>query len=560
MMTARCFSMCALAFALAACSSSGSGSSTPPDRGPSAAELTDYVPGPMAMRRLTADQFVSTIRALFGDDLEVFPPTEVDTRVAGLLSLGANAASITPAGFERYEASARQVAEAVFSPERRAQVLSCAPESPNFADDACAEELVDSLAPLVLRRALRPGEASAYVALARSTTQELGDFYKGLESILSSWLLSPDFLFIQERAYADDPESGAAGLRLTGETLASRLSYFLWNAGPDVELLDAAWSGELDTEEGYRSQLDRLLDDPVRLENGLRALFLDLYDLDALDRAEKDADRFPEFTLDVVADAKEQTLRTIVEHLLVDRSDYRDLFTTRKTFMSRSLGPIYGVAVAEDWEPYEFPEGGPRAGVLSHVSFLALQARTSRSSPVLRGKFVLDSLLCTPIPPPPATVNSEAIAPENGLGPTARDRLAIHRADPNCAVCHDSIDPIGLPFENFDAIGRFRTQENGVEIETYGEISGVEYDDITGLYPTLRETPRLTMCMVRQLFMHAVGRLPGAEEDEVLDALEADFASENYDFIQLMRSIALTHGFRATSGPREAEETEGEGS
>jgi hypothetical protein len=556
-MPARILVLCACTLALAACSSSTSDTSDPVE--PRASDLDDYTPGPMAMRRLTADQFVSSIHALFGDDLEVFPPTEVDTRVAGLLSLGANAASITPAGFERYEASARQVATDVFSPERRAQVLSCGPASPTGADDACVEEVVNSLAALVLRRALRPGEASAYVALARSTTQELGDFYKGLEAILSSWLLSPDFLFIQERAHTVDPEASSAGRRLTGETLASRLSYFLWNAGPDAELLDAAWSGELDTDEGYRTQLDRLLADSERLEMGVRALFSDLYDLDALDRAQKDPERFPEFTLDVIADAKEQTLRTIVEHLLVERADYRDLFTTRKTFMTRSLGPIYGVAVAEDWEPHEFAAGGPRAGILSHVSFLALQARTSRSSPVLRGKFVLDSLLCTPIPPPPATVNSEAIAPENGLGPTARDRLGVHRADPNCAVCHDSIDPIGLPFENFDAIGRFRTQENGVDIETYGEIAGVSYDDITGLYPTLRDTPRLTTCMVRQLFMHAVGRLPGAEEEEVLGALSTDFESDSYDFVELMRNVALTHGFRATSGPREADETDGEG-
>ncbi|TFH31840.1 MAG: DUF1588 domain-containing protein [Myxococcales bacterium] len=556
-MPVRILVLCAWTLTLAACSSSTSSTSEIAE--PRASELDDYTPGPMAMRRLTADQFVSSIHALFGDDLAVFPPTEVDTRVSGLLSLGANAASITPAGFERYEASARQVATDVFSPERRARVLSCGPDAPASVDDACAEELVNALAPLVLRRALRPGEASAYAALARSTTQELGDFYKGLEAILSSWLLSPDFLFIQERAHPVDPEASSAGLMLTGDTLASRLSYFLWNTGPDAELLDAAWSGELDTAEGYRTQLDRLLADSGRLEMGVRALFSDLYDLDALDHAQKDPERFPEFTLDVVADAKEQTLRTIVEHLLVERADYRDLFTTRKTFMTRSLGPIYGVAVAEDWEPYEFAAGGPRAGILSHVSFLALQARTSRSSPVLRGKFVLDSLLCTPIPPPPATVNSEAIAPENGLGPTARDRLAVHRADPNCAVCHDAIDPIGLPFENFDAIGRFRTQEDGIDIETYGEISGVAYDDITGLYPTLHDTPRLTTCMVRQLFMHAVGRLPGSEEDEVLGALETDFATDSYDFVELMRNVALTHGFRATSGPREADETEGEG-
>lgn len=532
-----------------ACSSSGSSSGGPDS---TAADLEDYIPGPTAMRRLTREQYVSTIHSLFGADLEVFPPTEVDTRVEGLLSLGANAATITPAGFERYESSARQVANSALSLDRRERLLGCTPDSAMGPDDACATEFVVGVAPLVLRRALREGEAEAYVALARATSQDLGDFYRGLESVLASWLLSADFLFIQERSHP--PDSTTAGRRLTADTLASRLSYFLWNSGPDAELLEAALAGELDTDDGYRAQLERLLSNSERLEEGVRALFGDLYELDALDTASKDTSSFPQFTLGVIADAKEQTLRTIVDHLLVRRADYRDLFTTRETFMTKDLGPIYGVPVTEDWERYTFPEGGVRAGILSHVSFLALQARSARSSPVLRGKFVLDSLLCTPIPPPPATVNFEALAPENGLGDTARERLAVHRADPNCAVCHDLMDPIGLALENFDAIGQFRTEENGVTIETFGQIDDVEYGNVTGFYPTLRNAPRLTTCMVLKLYMYAVGRLASINENEVLAALGADFDNGGYDFVRLMENIALTHGFRATSGPREAEE------
>jgi len=537
--------------ALVACSTSEP--IEPSGNRPSAAELDDYLPGPTAMRRLTRDQYIATIHALFGDDVDVFPPTEVDTRVQGLLSLGANAATITPAGFERYEASAGQVALLALSPERRGRLLGCSPDSPSAPDDACAREFVAGVAPSVLRRALRDGEAEAYVALAREATLELGDFYRGLESVLSSWLLSADFLFIQERSLPEDPDASFVGRRLTGETIASRLSFFLWNSGPDFELLDAAIAGELDDEEAYRAQLDRLLADE-RLERGVRAFFSDLYELDALDTAPKDTTAFPQYTMGAVEDAKEQTLRTIVDHLLSRRSDYRDLFTTRRTFMTKNLGPIYGVPVAEDWEPYVFPAGGPRAGILSHVSFLALHARSARSSPVLRGEFVLDSLLCKPIPPPPAEVNFEALAPENGLGDTARERLAVHRADPNCAVCHDQMDPIGLAFENFDAIGQFRTEENGVPIETYGEIGAVQYDDVTGLYPTLRDTPELSSCIVFRLYSHAIGRVPTIDENEVLEALQNDFANDGHDFVGLMRNIALTHGFRATSGPREVAE------
>lgn len=521
------------------------------DRG--ALEVNDFEPGPMAMRRLTRGQYISTVKALFGNTLTVLPPTEVDIRVEGLLTVGASTASITPAGMERYEASARQIAGEVLSPERRERVLDCAPEDVAAPDDECARRFIEGTAPGVLRRALRDGEADVYVGVARTATETVGDFYRGLEAVLSGWLLSPDFLFIQERAHPRDAERDEYGARLTGVTLASRLSYFLWSQGPDGELLEAALNGELDTDEGYEAQVERLLADEGRLKVGVRALFIDLYDMEKLARAEKDPVAYPQFTNNVLEDAREQTLRTIIDHLVTRRADYRDLFTTRETFITRALGPLYNLPVAEDWQPTTFTENGPRAGILSHVSFLALQARSTRSSPVLRGNFVLEALLCTTIPPPPADVNFEAIAPESGSGATARDRLAVHRADPACAGCHDLIDPIGLAFENFDAVGQFRTEENGQTIETHGDLFGEPFVDVRGFYATLRDSPLLTPCIVRQLYSHAVGRPTVDEERPLLQALNRDFAQDDHDFVALMRTIALTHGFRATSGPREAD-------
>jgi len=515
-------------------------------------ELTGYVPGPMAMRRLTRGQYVESVRAIFGDDVEVLVPSEVDLPVEGLDSVGGSSTSVTPAGLERYELAARLIAAHVLSPERRAQWLTCEPEYDDGPDDSCAESFVKALAPRVLRRDLHEGEQAVYVGLARAATEALGGFYVGLEAVLSAWLLTPDFLFIQERAQPEEVEG--FGQRLTGETLASRLSYFLWNQGPDSALLEAAIQGELETEAGYLAQVERLLDDEDLLTAGVRALFNDLYHLDDLASVTKDTSAFPQFTNKVLADAKEQTLRTIVDHLLVQRADYRGLFTTRKTFMTRNLGPIYQVPVAEDWEVYEFPEGSARAGILSHVSFLALHARTSRSSPVLRGEFILDKILCSKIPPPPADVNFDTLTPGDPSAPTARERLAAHRIEPSCAGCHDLIDPIGLALENFDAIGQFRTHEGGAEIETYGQLEGISYDDVGGFYSALHEAPRVTKCMVKKLYMHAVGRTTVTAERDVLTALTDEFALEGYDFVSLMKNIALTHGFRATSGPKEVSE------
>ena len=522
----------------------------PPDDRPSI-EVRDFVPGPIAMRRLTRSQYISSIRGIFGDDLEVLPPTEVDIRIEGLLTVGAGTASVTPAGIERYEAAARQVALDVLGAERREQVLRCTPADPDAPDDDCARTFITEIAPLVLRRRLRDGEAEAYVAAARGVTETLGDFHRGLQAVLSAWLLTPDFLFIQARAESDAGDADA-GRKLTGLTMASRLSYFLWNRGPDAALLAAALDGTLDTEDGYEAQLDRLLADEDKLAAGMRALFTDLYELDELEHVEKDLAAFPLFTSRAIEDAREQTLRTIVDHLLIERLDYRDLFTTRKTFMTRNLGPIYNVPAAEEWAPFTFPENSARGGILSHASFLALQARASRSSPVLRGVFVLDNLLCAPIPPPPADVNFEAIAPESGSGATARERLAVHRADPACAGCHDAIDPIGLALENFDAVGQFRVMENDAIIDSAGDLFGTPFGDVRGFYRALRDSPLLTRCIVDKLFMHAVGREGVSTETPLLRAIERDFADNGHDFVVLLKTIALTHSFRATSGPRAA--------
>ena len=319
-----------------------------------------------------------------------------------------------------------------------------------------------------------------------------------------------------------------------------------------------AADGSLLDDEVYRAQIERLIGDEERLEAGVRALFVDLLELDDLSRTSKDSAAFPAYTATAIEDAYEQTMRTIVDHLLVQRADYRDLFTTRRTFMTRSLGPIYDVPVATDWEAFEFPEGSPRAGIQSHMSILALNAHESRSSPVLRGLFVLDKLLCVTIPPPPADISFDGFAPSDTNAPTARERLASHREDPACAGCHDMIDPIGLALENFDAVGQFRTHERGGVIRSDGEIFGAEYDDVRGFHQTLRDSPLLTRCAVHKLLMHGVGRQTVWDERALIDALEGDFERDGYDFVSLMRHIALSHAFRATSGPAELDEGDDE--
>lgn len=542
------------------------GSSAPP---PSTAAEEDFEPGAVSMRRLTSRQYESTLRALFeaAEGIEFLPSAELEVREFWLRSVNAGSANVTGSGMVRFEKNGRDVARFVLEEGRREAFVSCAPADAGAPDDACTQLFIESLGPKVLRRGLREGELEANLALARDAASIGGDFYVGLEAVLTTWLMSADFLFIQEQV--GDEIGEGRGAWLTPASLASRLSYFLWNQGPDDELLETVLDGSLADASVFEAQLERMLLDERRLEHGVRAFFGDLYGLEEIrEGVQKDPLLFPAFSTTAAEDAAEQTLRTIVDHVVVKRADYRDLFTTRDTFLSRALGPIYGAPVPAEWDPYTFPEDSPRLGILTHVSFLALHAHSNRSSPVKRGYVALKAVLCQEVGSPPADVSLDGDAPEqDGAAPTARERLSIHVGDPSCASCHSLIDPLGLALENFDAVGKYRETENSVLIDPSGTLNSVEFETVQEFSAALREDPRVTDCIVRKTYSHAVGRvvsetesepLAEAESDEdepgsFIDSIHEDFVDSGYDFVGLMRIIALSHGFRATSGEREVE-------
>ncbi len=199
-------------------------------------------------------------------------------------------------------------------------------------------------------------------------------------------------------------------------------------------------------------------------------------------------------------------MRTIVDLVLTQHGDYRDLFTTRKTFLTPLLGSVYRVPVAQStgtWERYEFAAGDPRAGIQSEASFVALHSHEGLSSPTLRGKALRELLLCEPIPAPPGNVNF-AVAQDthNPNFKTMRDRLTAHRTDPTCAGCHKLMDPIGLALESFDSDAGYRTSENGVLIDTSGELDGVEFSDLPpGSAARYTTIPRLGARLARRLLL-----------------------------------------------------------
>jgi hypothetical protein len=219
-----------------------------------------------------------------------------------------------------------------------------------------------------------------------------------------------------------------------------------------------------------------------RLEDGVRALFDDMFEFENFGVLSKDGTIYPNFTGETAVDAREQTLRTVVDQLIVRHGDYRDLFTTRETFMSQSLAPIYKVAAqGPGWMPYEFPADSPYAGLVSQISFQALHSHPGRSSATLRGKAMREVFLCQVVPRPPANIDFSKVQNPDGNVKTARERIAFHLQNPSCAGCHRIMDPSGLPMESFDGAGAFRHQENGVDIDTSGNLDGVEFHDVVGL-------------------------------------------------------------------------------
>jgi hypothetical protein len=284
-----------------------------------------------------------------------------------------------------------------------------------------------------------------------------------------------------------------------------------------------------------------------RLEAGMRGFFDDMLVFENFETLAKDPVTFPSFTNKVSLDAREQTLRTLVNHVVHEDADYRDIFTTRKTFLSNDLGAIYGVQIndPEGWMAYDFPQGDPRAGVLTQVSFLALYAQPGRTSPTRRGKAIREIFLCQKVPNPPANVDfSKLNSPDPSLK-TARDRLEAHRSNPVCAGCHKITDPIGLGLENFDGSGAYRATENNTRIDPSGFVDAVNFADAAGLAKALHDNPRTSICLTQRMLSYALGRPLDSKDDDWTKSANDDFAQHGYRAKHLIQSIALSDAFYA---------------
>lgn len=489
-------------------------------------------------RLLTQTEYNNTVADLVGD--ETRPLDRSPSSVHGGFDNEAIGVSVSPALMERYVVLASEIAEGVVAGDPSG-VVPCDLVS---GDRACAERLVQDLGPRAYRRPLEAGEAEALLALYDVAAAD-GGFRAGVTTVIEAVLASPDFLYHVE--VGEPGAEDAAITPLTGYEVASRLSYFLWNTMPDEALFDAAAAGELQTKEGILAHAERLLDDP-RARRAIRNMHAQWLELDHLEEAMKDAALFPEWTPELARDLREETL-AFLDELVFEDGTVDGIFLSPFSMMNDRVAAFYGLPAPGTGDAFTrvSVDAEQRAGVLTQASFLAANAKTTRTSPIHRGAFVRRRILCQTLPSPPPGI---PMLPDEVEGETERARLARHREDPTCAGCHQLMDPIGFTFEHYDAAGRWtNVGGDGNPVDASGEIvssrdSDGPVDGALELSQQLAESQEVRECVTEQWFRYALARSPTSADGCSVREVLANGEATGWRLRDLIVAITQTDAFR----------------
>jgi len=426
------------------------------------------------------------------------------------------------------------------TPSRR-RIFTCMPETAPD-ETACAEQIISTLARRAYRRPVTESDLGLLMDAYERGRDSRG-FEAGIQNAVRVVLASPAFLFRDE----PDPESVAPGsnYELGDWALASRLSFFLWSSIPDDELLAVAEQGRLHEPAEYARQIERMLRDPKAeaLVENFAGQWLFLRNVQS---ARPDINTFPDFD-----DNLRQSMRRETELLFADivarDASVLDLINADYTFLNERLAAHYGVPgiYGSHFRRVEV-EDESRRGILGHGSILTVTSNPNRTSPVLRGKWILENVLGTPAPTPPPNVPA---LQENEAGQPARsvrERLAEHRENPVCAACHDVMDPIGLGLESFDAIGRWREREPGGLVDASGQmVDGTQFNGPAELREILMRKPeQFVGVIVEKMFVYALGRGLEPYDMPTVRAVVAQAAQEDYRFSAIVEGVANSVPFR----------------
>jgi hypothetical protein len=433
-----------------------------------------------------------------------------------------------------------QAAAAGDTPSRR-KVFSCRPADP-AENETCANTIISNLMRRGCRRSITQEDLRRPLAIYRQAAETEG-FEAGIEAALSYILISPEFLFRVER----DPSHAEPGTvyPISDFELASRLSFFLWSSIPDQELLNLAEQGRLSDSAELRRQTQRMLEDDrsAAMVENFAAQWLQLRKLDAV---QPDARLFPDFD-DNLRRAFRRETELFFESVIREDRSVLDLLRADYTFLNERLAKHYDIphVYGSQFRRVMLDPDSKRGGLLRHGSILSVTSYATRTSPVIRGTWVLENLIGTPPPPPPPNVPALT---DNHVSArlSVRERLARHRADPACASCHRLIDPVGFSLENFDAIGRWRAFEDGRPVDAVGGLPGdTQSVGVAGLEAGLISHPEMFVgTMVEKLMTYAFGR--GIEHDDApaIRKILRNAKPDNYRFASLIHGIVASDAFQ----------------
>lgn len=409
------------------------------------------------------------------------------------------------------------------------------------AAPGAAREVLARFLPRAFRRPVTREEIAKYVALHDMVRKSGDSFEEGLAVALQAVLVSPDFLYRIER----DPPADKPEAPITEHELATRLSYFLWSSTPDDELLEAATRGTLRQPAVLEKQIRRMLQSPkaAALAKNFAGQWLQTR---AMESVTPDFTMFPEFDAYLRMSMQRET-ELFFEHIVREDRSILDFLDANYSFLNERLAGFYGVPGVKGTEFRKVDlTGTPRAGVLTHASVLTVSSYATRTSPVLRGKWILDNILNDPPPPPPANVPALEETIKGKPDAALRDQLELHRKAPACAGCHVRMDPLGVGLENFNAIGAWRTQDGKLPVDASGKLpDGRSFNGPAELRAVLRSDSKLfAACLAEKMLVYALGRGLEAHDRPTLKELTARLEKNDYRFSALVLEIVNSLPFQ----------------
>jgi hypothetical protein len=417
--------------------------------------------------------------------------------------------------------------------------------TPGLPPREAAREIVTRFATRAFRRPAKPDEVERCLALYDAAEKKGQRFELRVRAALYRVLVSPHFLF---RVELDPPGAAPGTTYAIGEyELASRLSYFLWNSMPDAELFSLAEKGQL--RQNLEVQVRRMIKDP-RSASFLHGFAEQWLTLRKLELVSPDPKLFPTFD-NALREAMIRESLLFFETVVREDRSIPDLLDADFTFVNEQLARHYWIPGVKGKEFVRVKAPAHRGGILTQASVLALASNATRTSPVKRGKFVLEQILHSPPPPPPPELDIPELEEQKQLTGTLRQQMEQHRANPICASCHKRMDPIGFAFENFDAVGVWRDKDGNAPVNASGELpDGRKFDGPAGLKKILREDKDVFVrCVTEQMLTYALGRGLEPYDRRAVNAIVDTLGKENDRFSTLLTEIVKSDPFQKRTTP-----------